>query len=228
MVAGLPDLRRPREFVAIRRAFVACGMKPRFRIVHFAVLPNHLHLLVEAADREALSRGMQAFGLSLWRRLNALWGRRGPILADPYHARELRSPSETRHALCYVLHNGRRHGLTVSGWDVFSSAAELRSWNGYVTALNGPHPGAGVIAPRTWLLRIGWVRAGAIAHDETPGARPRAARRNGGAPAHAQPLRGRAMSSATAAGRSRGTRPAGVHEGRPAQDRSNRLPRNVG
>src|SRR5688500_4696875 len=32
-----------------------------FRIVHLSIQSNHVHLLVEASDRDALSRGMQGF-----------------------------------------------------------------------------------------------------------------------------------------------------------------------
>ena len=33
-----------------------------FRLVHYAVMGNHVHLIVEAPDRRALWRGMQGLG----------------------------------------------------------------------------------------------------------------------------------------------------------------------
>jgi len=43
--------------------------------------------------------------------LNKLWARRGKVFADHYHDRILRTPREVRNALCYVLHNAKKHGL---------------------------------------------------------------------------------------------------------------------
>ena len=48
-----------------------------FRIVHISIQSNHIHLLVEANDPEALARGMQAFQISAARKLNKLLGRTG-------------------------------------------------------------------------------------------------------------------------------------------------------
>jgi hypothetical protein len=48
-------------------------------------------------------------------------GRRGRVLADHYHARILRSPSEVRRVRAYLASNAQRHfGLT--GTDPFSGS----------------------------------------------------------------------------------------------------------
>jgi putative transposase len=108
-------LRRRQPYAAIRDCLRTTGPTGSLRVVHYAVLPNHLHLLVEAADAVALASGMQRLSIRLARALNRLAGRRGRVLTDRYHARILRTPLEARRALAYVLNNARRHGLVRRG-----------------------------------------------------------------------------------------------------------------
>lgn len=97
------------------------------RIVHFALMIRHLHLIVEAKDRDALSRGMQGFGVRLARRLNKELGRRGRVLRDRYHEHILRTPREVRNALCYVLRNSARGDAPASSASRRYRVAECRS-----------------------------------------------------------------------------------------------------
>src|SRR5882757_3482078 len=81
---GLPNLRSGGRFRAVRGAlrafrridFEEDGAVEGFRLAHFAVLGDHIHLVVEADSKRALSRGMQKLTMSLSRRLNALSVRR--------------------------------------------------------------------------------------------------------------------------------------------------------
>jgi len=57
MRSGLPSLRGARIFAAVRRALSAASHE-RFRVLHFSVQTDHLHLLVEADGTTALSRGL--------------------------------------------------------------------------------------------------------------------------------------------------------------------------
>src|SRR4030095_12958248 len=85
------------------------------RICHLSIEGNHLHLLVEADDKRALSRGMQGFALSCARHITrppsppGAEPRKGRVFADRYHAAILDGPRRVRHALAYVLNNWRRH-----------------------------------------------------------------------------------------------------------------------
>src|SRR5262245_37070490 len=56
---GMPGLRTRRRFGAVAAAFRKFGTDrvEGFRLVHFAVLSNHLHLIVEADSKSALARG---------------------------------------------------------------------------------------------------------------------------------------------------------------------------
>ena|SRR5688572_13642450 len=108
--AGLPSLRGAREYAALRAAITAGCERGDFRLVHFSVQSNHLHLIVEGACRSALSRGMQGLTIRMARALNRLWRRFGSVFADRYYDRILRSPREVWNALRYVLCNARKHG----------------------------------------------------------------------------------------------------------------------
>jgi hypothetical protein len=138
---------------------------------------NHLHLLVEADDPEQLFRGMRGLCARLSRRLNQLFGRRrNPVFDGRYHARLLGSPAEVRWALGYVLSNYRKHSAQAgrelpSGWvDPFSSGPRFDGWTKRVWSEDFPGLDGSVIAePQTWLLDVGWKKAGAIDPDAAPG-----------------------------------------------------------
>src|SRR5262249_48845284 len=83
-------LRWRRCFGALGRAFWGGANRFGFRLVHYSVQGNHVHLLVEAEDERALSRGMNGLGVRMARGLNRVMGRTGKVLADRYHARILR------------------------------------------------------------------------------------------------------------------------------------------
>ena len=100
---GLPTLRTRKAYVAILGAFekgreragrLESGM---FRLVHYTMQDDHLHLICEAQDRLSLSRGMQGLTIRVARALNRAWARAGKVFADRYHDRILRSPREVRH-----------------------------------------------------------------------------------------------------------------------------------
>ena len=146
------SLRGKDLFRQLRKSFARCHLKPGFRLTHFSVLGNHVHLLVEADRTAALSLGLQGLGVSMAKRINFRTRRRGPVFEDRFFSRALRTPTEVARARDYVLRNQERH-LARQGVaplleiDPFSSAA----WTGYA----GPPL---VAEPRTWLLRIGYRR----------------------------------------------------------------------
>jgi len=142
---GLPSLRRKRAWRVLRAAFAVGGERFGFRLIHYSVQSNHVHLIVEAKDRRAPSRGMQGLSIRVAKGLNPLWRRSGKVFADRYHDHVLRTPTEVSTALRYVLGNAWRHGTRyVDGVDPFTSADAAS------VALPGP---------RTWSLGWGWRRA---------------------------------------------------------------------
>jgi REP element-mobilizing transposase RayT len=146
-----------------------------FRVVHFSIQPDHLHLIVEASSARALSRGLQGLLSAVARAVNKARRRRGPVLVDRYHARPLTTPTEVRHALVYVLANYKKHlggvpdrgTVPRHGIDPCSSARWFDGWERPPPAEAQPAP----VAPaRTWLLQRGWRRRGLLARHERPAA----------------------------------------------------------
>jgi putative transposase len=142
--------------------------KSRFRIVQFSVQNDHLHLLVEASDKAALSAGVQGLAIRTARRLNRHLGRAGKLWNDRYHTRALTSPRDVRNALVYVLMNIKKHNpVACDGIDPCSSAP----WFDGFVAARAPTPSREsppVQAPRTWLVAHGWRRRGLIDPREHP------------------------------------------------------------
>jgi len=68
-------------------------------VLQFSVQRDHIHLLVEAPDGRALSRGLQGLAIRIAKGVNRILGRRGRVWADRFHARALRTPREVRNAL---------------------------------------------------------------------------------------------------------------------------------
>jgi REP element-mobilizing transposase RayT len=162
---GLPSFRADKFLFAALRGAIADGQKRAFRIVHFSVQSNHLHLIVEAHDTETLSRGLQGLTVRMARAVNRALAACGTVFAERYHAHELRTPRETRAALLYVLQNWAKHGPG-GDYDPWSSAAWFDGWS------KPPPTGGGlpvVARPRTWLVTIGWRRHGLLRPGEKPG-----------------------------------------------------------
>jgi putative transposase len=103
------NLRSPRCFRALKQAFVRGCERFGFRVVHFSVQGNHIHLIVEAPDVVALGRAMKGLSVRMARALNKVMKRKGPVFADRYHMHLLRSPREALHAIRYVLDNWAVH-----------------------------------------------------------------------------------------------------------------------
>jgi REP element-mobilizing transposase RayT len=172
VVAEVASLRTKQKLDALKRAFRAGSDRPGFRLVHFSVQGNHMHLLVEAAGRDALSRGVKGLEVRVARRLNQLVRRRGRVFGDRYHAHQLKTPREVRAALAYVLLNHRRHGNAGAASmkiDPCSSGMYFDGWRVPVRAPPSDPDGPIVAASQTWLLSVGWRRRGLIGLAELPG-----------------------------------------------------------
>ncbi|HWO21241.1 MAG TPA: transposase [Kofleriaceae bacterium] len=189
VVADVTSLRQRDMYLQLREATIVTARREDFRIVQLSIQRNHLHLLVEADHKEALSRGMQGFAISAAKRINAAitartGGRRtGKVVADRFHARPLTSPRAVRHALAYVLNNWRRHGEDQAGlpqtWkvDPFSSGPLFFYWkeledSPVLWPLRETYLPLIVLRPRTWLLAKGWqAHHPLISVREVPGPR---------------------------------------------------------
>ena len=141
------NLRSRRSFRVISAALLAGADRFGMRICEFSVQGNHVHLLLEATDEQALTRGMQGLCIRMARGLNRMMGRTGRVFADRYHVHILRTPTEVQRALAYVRGNHQKHSAErgqprPDGWvDPYSSASREH--------------GLVLPAPRTWLLAKG-------------------------------------------------------------------------
>ena len=174
---GLPRLRQKAEYAALRAAMLAGNDRFGFRLAHYAILDDHLHLIVEAGGRDSLRRGMQGLVVRIARALNKLWRRKGKVFADRYHDHILRSPKEVRNALRYVMENAKKHAAKGGGGsqvrtpiDVFTSAPWFDGFREKIVVRGLEAIARPVAAARTWLLRIGWRRHGLLSVGEVPAA----------------------------------------------------------
>jgi REP element-mobilizing transposase RayT len=173
-------LRGKQAFKCLHRA-AGKARRRGLAIIHYSVLSNHIHLVLEAGDRLALALQMQSLGVSFAKQLNARLSRKGPVLRERYHVHVLKTPREVKHALSYVIsnelkHTGRTGRIAV---DEFSSAITLpdslwselfgHRWRNVVGFPEEMDPGETreieisvrnlLSPPKTWLLREGWARA---------------------------------------------------------------------
>jgi REP element-mobilizing transposase RayT len=179
VVKAVGGLRRRRAYHAVRRALQKSFWRGDFRVVHVSIQRTHIHLICEADDARALTRGLQGFQISAARRLNSAitvdrklpTARKGVVFPQRYHAEVLSSPRQTRNAINYVLNNWRHHNedLTRAPLDAYASGIFFDGWNGY-----GPYrPPDGydplpALYPHTWLLSEGWRKRGLIDPYATP------------------------------------------------------------
>jgi REP element-mobilizing transposase RayT len=163
--AGLPTLRGPAVFGSVREG-IRQASSDLFRVVHFSVQADHVHLMVEASDTQALALGARGLAVRLARAVNRALGRQGAVWGDRYHARALRTPRDVRHGLIYVLMNFRKHRR----WDRSPIDACSSAWwfDGFRSAPPTTRAQSPVCRPRTWLGSVGWRRHGLVGRWERP------------------------------------------------------------
>src|SRR4051812_29381380 len=110
------------------------------RVVHYSIQGNHLHLIVEAENALAWSRGMQGLAVRIARRLNRRLGRSGAVFADRYHSHMVSSRRELANAVRYVIDNYRHHAREHLPADFCDPLAT--------------RPDRPLAPPKLWLLRM--------------------------------------------------------------------------
>jgi putative transposase len=136
-------LRKQGPAKVVQRAFADAADRNGMRIAHYSIQGSHLHLVVEADDRAALSHGMQGLSVRIARRLNRHLGRRGQVFADRFHASVLGSRRQVANAVRYVIGNYRHHSREWLQPDFHDE---------YATRADRP-----LAEPKLWLLRVGWL-----------------------------------------------------------------------
>ena len=164
--AGIRSLRTQQVALTVLKALRESN-RDWFRVIHYSVQENHVHLIVEAEDAKSLASGVRGLVVRIARRVNRVLQRRGRFWADRWHGRALNGPRQVRNALVYVLQNHQKHTRKAS-LDPLSSAA---AFDGFATTIPRSFRGVGppwMVAAKTWLLKIGWRRRGLIRLDEGP------------------------------------------------------------
>jgi REP element-mobilizing transposase RayT len=186
VVGNVNGLRRHDTYLALREATIVTAKREDFRIVHMTIQRDHIHLIVEADSRSALSRGVQGFSISAARQINkaitARGGdrRTGKVISDRFHAHPLTSPRAVRNTVAYCLNNWRHHGEDrtplARTWkvDPFSSGPLFFGWkelegSPVLWPLRPTYHPLIVWRPRTWLLRSWDQRHPLISLYEVPG-----------------------------------------------------------
>ena len=179
--ADVGSLRTVAEVREVEASFRRGADRGDFRLVAYSLQDDHLHAIVEANGASALGRGMTSLATRFARAVNRALRRRGGVLRERYHLRVLRSPTQVRNALRYVLLYSRRHWAKQLGRralpapgriDPASSGRWFDGWRsgsvGAREAAQATDPPA-VRPPRTWMLRAGWRRLGLLDPADVPG-----------------------------------------------------------
>ena len=196
---GLPSLRGAVLAPVVLKALEAGNEREGFRLVHFSVQSTHWHLVCEAEGPAALAAAIKGLNVRIARAINKQLGRKGKVIEDRYHLEVLRSPTQVRNAVRYVLRNGEKHGVHAALRhgdprpcpDPMTSAAWFGYWQEGELNVLATQSAATIVRPaQCYLLGEGLRRLGRLslcaaapARDEKRGrAAQRAERVQGGAP----------------------------------------------
>ena len=171
----VPTLRTAKLVAELERSWRETRQRGRFRLVHYAIQSDHVHMIVEAGSARDLACGLEAIAARFARGVSRVFHRAGRVLSDRCHVHVLRTPSEVRNAIAYVLLNARRdlakRGRALPRIARVDPASSGRWFSGWRTGAPPVRDPPAVAEPHTWLLSVGWRRLGLIDTAEVPGAR---------------------------------------------------------
>ena len=139
---------------------IRAARRREFRPVHFSIQGDHIHFIIEADSREDLVKGMRGLGCRIARGLNKLWNRKGSVFPQRFHERVLKSLTQVRNALRYVLNNHRKHqggGPLPTRPDPFSTGIYFNGWSDFPQE-HDPSGADSCVSPPGWKIAIGWQR----------------------------------------------------------------------
>jgi hypothetical protein len=162
---GLPDIQCPE----MHEKFKAGALKAKalgLRVVHYTVEWDHIHMLLECSNNKALSQGMKSLGASFGRAIRKFAGGKGRVFKERFHMRVLKTPTEVRNAMAYVLTNTSKHHKMAPGPTPYSSGMYFSEWKKLLGRRAGPNLREFVpltsklpeflCEPKSWLAREGW------------------------------------------------------------------------
>jgi REP element-mobilizing transposase RayT len=161
--AGMAKLRRRHFLHEMKSASQHCK-RLGFYISHFSLLNNHIHMIAETDSNRSLGQGMRSFGCRFGKAIRKVTGGVGSVFAGRYHLHVLKTSTEVKRALEYVLRNRAKHNKTIQCFDEFSSACTFKQWrellgHNWRYKLDDFAQWAELSRPQSWLLTAGWQRA---------------------------------------------------------------------
>ena len=153
------------------KKFKSCLHRARvfnLHVTQFALLGNHLHMIVEAPNNRALTLGMRSLAGSFGKSIRSYAKGKGAVFAGRFHVNVLKTPRQYRNTLKYVLLNHSQHADLIPAPDQYSSGPKFRRWGRLLgdlsdTLLEGldEYPLRDVdhlSPPQSWLGRVGWLK----------------------------------------------------------------------
>lgn len=167
LAKGAPSLRRHRTFRVFCKACKGAA-DHGVRVLQYAVLGNHFHILVESDSKEALTKGMRSLNIRVAKGLNAIADRKGRVQHDRFHAVPLTTPTQLKRVLVYIFTNaakhsgGRKASDDYNSYALFEGQLEGGPWNWRRPRCAVPdYAREAVSQAKSWLARVGWRRASA-------------------------------------------------------------------
>ncbi|MGZ3722846.1 MAG: transposase [Bdellovibrionales bacterium] len=165
---GMASLRTKQALTDFRKA-VTEAKKFSLHVIHYSIQNNHVHFIAEAKDSESLARGMTSLSGRFGKVIRGMTGGVGRVFQGRFHVHILKSPTEMKRALEYVLLNTSKHMKFVEHFDEFSSGPAFKQWRALLgRRLNGlieeqltylSWHFRELSEPRSWLCSVGWMRA---------------------------------------------------------------------
>jgi REP element-mobilizing transposase RayT len=161
---GTPLL-RTKTFLKVFQNALRQARRYGLKVNHFSVLNDHIHLIAEVDSNRDLACGMK----SLMGRLGHFLSTGGAVFAGRFHLHALKTPSEMKNALRYVLLNQARHRRVIAYLDEFSTARYFDRWNQllgrafepllrYELSRLKPAPQPDYLTlSHSWLGTVGWL-----------------------------------------------------------------------
>ena len=164
LIPGTPCLRTP-KFMKEFALILANARRRGLRVQQYTIESNHIHLLAEADSNSQVSRGMSSLKISIVWALRRIFMYHGRVFVERYFVVHLKSPTQMRNALRYVLFNHAKHTKCAFFADVYSSIFGFGDAHEFaeVRAERAP-PWFAAIAreladAKTWMQKTGWRRA---------------------------------------------------------------------
>jgi REP element-mobilizing transposase RayT len=130
---GLID--RGRGICVLKRAEIATLVESallffdgdRYRLLAWAIMPNHVHIMIEQIDGFALSGVVHSWKSFTAKEINRLRGTSGSVWAPDYHDRFIRNAEHYEHAVHYIEQNPVKAGLVLRAQNWPFSSARIRT-----------------------------------------------------------------------------------------------------